>query len=59
MQRDLFRGRLVRLAAPRQEDTAALARWSHDAGYLRAVVDTVIQNVKRLELRDKPADSRQ
>lgn len=37
MQRDLFRGRLVRLAAPRQEDAAALARWSHNAGYLRSV----------------------
>jgi RimJ/RimL family protein N-acetyltransferase len=37
MQKDLFRGRLVRLAAPRQEDTATMARWSHDAGYLRAV----------------------
>jgi len=37
MQDDLFRGRLVRLAAPRQEDAAILARWSHDAGYLRAV----------------------
>ena len=37
MQEDLFRGRLVRLAAPRQEDAATLALWSHDAGYLRAV----------------------
>jgi RimJ/RimL family protein N-acetyltransferase len=37
MQDDLFRGRLIRLAAPRQEDAAILARWSHDAGYLRAV----------------------
>ncbi|MFN2227553.1 MAG: GNAT family N-acetyltransferase [Anaerolineae bacterium] len=37
MQQDLFRGRLVRLAAPRQDDTASLARWSHDAGYQRAV----------------------
>jgi RimJ/RimL family protein N-acetyltransferase len=37
MGQDLFHGRLLRLAAPRQEDTAALARWSHDAGYQRAV----------------------
>ncbi len=37
MQRDLFRGQLVRLAAPRQEDAATLARWSHDAAYLRDV----------------------
>lgn len=37
MDHDLFRGRLVRLAAPSQEDAAILARWSHDAAYLRAV----------------------
>lgn len=37
MKNDLFRGRLVRLAAPRPEDSAALARWSHDADYLRSV----------------------
>jgi RimJ/RimL family protein N-acetyltransferase len=37
MDDDLFRGRLVRLSAPRQEDTAILVRWSHDASYLRAL----------------------
>jgi RimJ/RimL family protein N-acetyltransferase len=37
MHDDLFLGELVRLTAPRQEDAATLARWSHDAGYLRAV----------------------
>ena len=37
MHDNLFRGRLVRLAAPRQQDADILARWSHDAGYLRAV----------------------
>lgn len=37
MKTDLFRGRLVQLAAPRQEDAATLAYWSHDADYLRDV----------------------
>jgi RimJ/RimL family protein N-acetyltransferase len=37
MHDDLFRGRLVRLAAPQQEDAAIMARWSHDAGYLRSL----------------------
>jgi RimJ/RimL family protein N-acetyltransferase len=37
MDEDLFRGQLVRLTAPRQEDAAILARWSHDANYLRAM----------------------
>lgn len=34
---DLFEGERVRLSAPREEDAAAFARWSHDAAYLRAV----------------------
>jgi RimJ/RimL family protein N-acetyltransferase len=34
---DLFRGKLVRLAAPRDDDAQAFARWSQDADYLRAV----------------------
>jgi RimJ/RimL family protein N-acetyltransferase len=34
---DLFRGRLVRLAAPKEEDAAAFSRWSEDARYLRAL----------------------
>ena len=33
--RSLFRGRLVRLAAPLPEDAPALARWSEDAEYQR------------------------
>ena len=32
---DLFRGRLVRLTAPQEEDAEILARWSEDAAYLR------------------------
>jgi RimJ/RimL family protein N-acetyltransferase len=31
----LFRGRLVRLAVPREEDAEAFSRWSEDAGYVR------------------------
>ena len=34
---NLFRGRLVRLVAPSEGDATALARWSEDAEYLRAV----------------------
>jgi RimJ/RimL family protein N-acetyltransferase len=34
---DLFRGELVRFAAPRDEDAAVFGRWSEDAGYLRAL----------------------
>jgi RimJ/RimL family protein N-acetyltransferase len=34
---NLFRGDLVRLVAPAEEDASALARWSEDAGYLRAL----------------------
>jgi RimJ/RimL family protein N-acetyltransferase len=32
---DLFAGRLVRLTAPRRDDAASFARWSHDADYRR------------------------
>ncbi len=32
---DLFRGRLVRLCAPRAEDADVLARWSEDGAYRR------------------------
>ena len=34
---NLFRGKLVRLVAPSERDAPVLARWSEDAGYLRAV----------------------
>ena len=34
---NLFRGDLVRLVAPAEEDASVLARWSEDAGYLRAL----------------------
>ena len=34
---NLFRGKLVRLVAPSEGDAPVLARWSEDAGYLRAV----------------------
>ncbi len=34
---DLFRGKLVRLAAPAEGDAAVLARWSEDADYLRSL----------------------
>jgi RimJ/RimL family protein N-acetyltransferase len=34
---DLFRGELVRLSAPQEDDSEAFARWSQDAAYLRAV----------------------
>ena len=34
---NLFQGRLVRLVAPSQDDAPAVARWTEDAGYLRAV----------------------
>ena len=37
--KQLFRGNLVRLAAPRPEDAATFARWSEDAEYLR-LLDT-------------------
>jgi RimJ/RimL family protein N-acetyltransferase len=32
---DLFRGKLVRLAAPQPEDNAAFAQWSNDSEYMR------------------------
>jgi len=53
MQQDLFRGRLVRLAAPRQEDAATQARWSHDAGYQRAV-DTDYARPRPPEAFERP-----
>ena len=34
---NLFRGKLIRLVAPSQGDAAVVARWTEDAGYLRAV----------------------
>ena len=34
---DLFRGSLLRLAAPREEDVETLARWSEDADHMRAL----------------------
>lgn len=33
----LFKGDLVRMVAPAEEDAATLARWSEDADYLRAL----------------------
>lgn len=35
MTETLFRGRLVRLAAPSRDDAETFARWSEDADYLR------------------------
>lgn len=35
MPGDLFVGKLIRLTAPRPEDKDVMARWSHDAEYLR------------------------
>src|SRR5262245_36145494 len=32
---DLFTGKLVRLTAPRSDDKEPMARWTHDAEYLR------------------------
>jgi RimJ/RimL family protein N-acetyltransferase len=34
---NLFCGSLLRLAAPREEDVAIIARWSEDADYIRAL----------------------
>jgi RimJ/RimL family protein N-acetyltransferase len=34
-EESLFRGKLVRLSAPREEDAEAFSRWSEDARYLR------------------------
>jgi RimJ/RimL family protein N-acetyltransferase len=34
---NLFRGELIRLVAPAEEDAPVLARWSEDADYLRAL----------------------
>lgn len=39
MNRNLFRGRVIRLAAPRPDDAEIMARWSENADYLR-LVDT-------------------
>ncbi|MHB1575744.1 MAG: GNAT family N-acetyltransferase [Candidatus Dormibacteria bacterium] len=39
MSPDLFRGRLVRLCAPREDDAEILSRWSEDAQY-RRLADT-------------------
>jgi RimJ/RimL family protein N-acetyltransferase len=36
-RQNLFRGKLVRLVAPSERDAPLLARWSEDAGYLRAM----------------------
>ncbi|RPI51579.1 MAG: N-acetyltransferase [Chloroflexi bacterium] len=34
---DLFQGKLLRLAAAREEDAAHMARWSEDSGYMRGL----------------------
>ncbi len=37
ISRNLFRGQLVRLAAPAEGDAQAFARWTEDASYLRSL----------------------
>jgi RimJ/RimL family protein N-acetyltransferase len=37
MDEDLFRGKLLRLTAAREEDAPTLARWSEDPGYMRSL----------------------
>lgn len=46
---DLFRGELVRLSAPREDDAEAFARWSHDSAYLRAVDTDFAQPISARE----------
>jgi RimJ/RimL family protein N-acetyltransferase len=48
MPGDLFAGTLVRLTAPRPDDKEVMARWSHDADYLRHLDDD--------PARPRPAD---
>jgi RimJ/RimL family protein N-acetyltransferase len=36
-RRDLFRGTLVRIVAPAEEDAVILSRWSEDSDYLRSL----------------------
>ena len=50
---DLFRGRLVRLAAPTPEDDAMFARWSQDADYLRALDTDYARPVSPAEFAER------
>lgn len=45
---DLFRGELVRLAAPRMADAEVMARWDEDAEYLR-LLDTDFASPRTVE----------
>jgi RimJ/RimL family protein N-acetyltransferase len=50
---NLFRGQLVRLVAPTEEDAALLARWSEDAEYLRALDSDYARPVSAQEVARK------
>jgi RimJ/RimL family protein N-acetyltransferase len=56
--RDLFRGRLVHLAAPAEDDAAAFARWSQDAEYLRALDTDYARPVSATEFAERSAPGR-
>jgi RimJ/RimL family protein N-acetyltransferase len=55
VNRSLFRGRLVRLAAPREEDAEAFSRWSEDAEYLRALDTDYARPLSPKEFAEKYA----
>lgn len=50
ISRDLFRGKLVRLAAPAVGDAETLARWTEDDGYLRSMDTDYARPVSAQEL---------
>jgi RimJ/RimL family protein N-acetyltransferase len=52
---DLFRGKLVRLTAPRVEDAEAFARWSEDASYLRSLDTDYAKPVSAKEFAERLA----
>jgi RimJ/RimL family protein N-acetyltransferase len=53
--KDLFRGRLVRLAEPSVEDPTTFARWSEDANYLRALDTDYARPLSAKELAERLA----
>lgn len=53
---NLFRGRLIRLAAPRAEDAEILARWSENSDYLRFVDTDYARPKPTRAFEDKPED---
>jgi RimJ/RimL family protein N-acetyltransferase len=58
---DLFTGKLIRLTAPRADDKDAMARWTHDAEYLRQLDADVARprSVEELaEDKDKDREGR-